>query len=125
MTGATFLQSLAAHLAYMEGKDYGTNAQLAILFCLRNRISADWEDGDLGRIIQGEYFKHLIKTASWKLDVPDVRNPEFQQVLGYVEGIFDNSTQDRLSNGALMWGNERPLGAKERMAQVGTLNLWR
>jgi hypothetical protein len=121
MTGATFLQSLAAHLAYMEGKAHGTNAQLAILFCLRNRIAANWEDGDLGRIIQSVYFMNIEGVVP---DIPDVRNPDFQQILGYTEGIFDNSIQDRLTSGALFWGVKKPLGAKERVAQVSTLNFW-
>lgn len=109
----------------MEAKQHGVNAQLAVLFCLRNRIAAGWEDGDLGRIIQGELFKHLVRTASWKLDIPDVRDPDFVQILGYVESIFDNTAADKLTDGAFFWGVERPLGAKERVAQIGQLNLWK
>jgi hypothetical protein len=124
VTGSTFLQSLAAHIAYMEAKEHGVNAQLAVLFCLRNRIAAGWEDGDLGRIIQAELFKHFID-QEYITEVPDVRDPDFIQILGYIESIFDNTATDKLTSGALFWGVERPLGAKERVAQIGQFNLWR
>ena len=123
MTGSVFLQSLAAHLAYMEAKEHGVNSQLAVLFCLRNRIAAGWESGDLGRILQAYYFMSTgIGTVP---DIPDVRDPDFVQVLGYVESIFDNTAQDKLTDGAFYWGVERPLGAKERVAQIGQFSLWR
>lgn len=58
-------------------------------------------------------------------DIPDIRNPDVVQIIGSVEGIFDNSIQDRMTNGAFYWGNERPLGAKEQTAKVGSLLLWK
>lgn len=119
MTGATFLFSLAAHLAYREGKDHGVNAQLAVLFCLRNRIAANWENGDLHKILNMEYI-----TSDYP-DIPDTRNPDFVQIIGAVEGIFDNSIQDRLTNNAFYWGNEMPLGATQHVAKVGSLLLWK
>lgn len=124
MTGVDFLRGLAAHLAWMEGKDHGLNGQLAILFCLRNRVAAGWEDGDLGRIIQGAYyFRYSI--AQYLIEVPDVRNPEVQQLLGYVEGVFDNTIQDRLTEGATHWNNKLHGSGLAKVAQVGTLNLWK
>lgn len=126
MTGATFLQSLATLVAYEEVSEYGTNAELAVLFCFRNRVAAGWEDGDFSRILQ-RYFFEMYSSGStiYIPDIPDVRNPDFQQVLGYVEGIFDNSLQDKLTSGALYWGVNKPIGAKERVAQVGPLLLWK
>jgi hypothetical protein len=118
MSGALFIQSLALLLAWTEGNKYSINVMLAILFCLRNQVAAKLENGDLGKIIEKCIGFYGIGT------IPDTRNPDFQQVMGYVEGIFDNSIQDRLTNGALYWGIEKPVGAKERVAQVGQMLFW-
>jgi hypothetical protein len=127
MTGANFLEALAAHLAWIEGDGYGLNAQIAILFCIRNRVAAGYEDGDLSKILEVLYAdgKGLLFNDKTGIFIPDPRNPEFQQLLGYVEGIFDNSFQDKLTNGALYWGIEKPPEAKIRVAQIGTLLFWR
>lgn len=125
MNGVLFLHALAAHLAWMEGREYGINGQLAILFCLRNRVSAGWEEGDLGRIIQGI---HYLRYGEHKdlIEVPDIRDPSFQQLLSYVQGVFDNSIQDVLTSGALYWGEKPDRGFRTatRVAQVGSLLLW-
>lgn len=122
MVGKDFLHSLACHLAYLEGVGEGTNGMTAILFCLRNRITAGMEGGDLGRILQAEFTKRMmLKQPS--IDVPDVRDPSFSQVLGFVEGIFDGSIQDKLTNGAIYYG-PKPWGSKDQAAVVGKLILW-
>jgi len=41
----------------------------------------------------------------------------------YVEGVFDNTTKDNLTDGALYWG-DKPIGGKKIVAQVGQLKLW-
>lgn len=122
MVGKDFLYSLACHLAWHEGNSESTNGQLAILFCLKNRITAGIEGGDLGRILQAEFTKRmLLKQPS--IEVPDVRDPSFSQVLSLVEGIFDGSVQDRLTNGAIYYG-PKPWGSKDQAAVVGKLQLW-
>lgn len=120
MTGSIFLQSLAVYIAWRDGKDYGLNAQIAILLCIRNRVAANKYNGDLGKILEPE-----INTVSPVYELPDVRDPSFTQLSGLAESIFDNTAQDRLTCGATDWGEEPPLGAKERVAQVGTLLLWK
>lgn len=123
MTGATFLHSMAVQLAWQSGQGHGTNGMLAILFCLRNRVAAGHDGGDLGKIVQREHYILEVKDPESSFEVPDIREPSFSQLLGYVEGVFDNSVVDRLTSGALYWG-DLPSGA-QRVAQVGTLHLWR
>ena len=104
MNGVLFLYSLALHLAWTEGKASGINGILAVMFCLRNRVAANWEEGDLGRVIQGQHFMTLAKKiGQWIPEIPDIREPIFQQAMTYVEGIFDNTTKDNLTSGALYW----------------------
>jgi hypothetical protein len=121
MTGKDFLHGMACQLAYLEGKNDGVNGMCAVIFCLRNRVIAGHENGDLGRIIQSEFIKRMM--LKQPTDIPDVRDPSFSQVLGLVEGMLDNSIQDKLSNGALYYG-PKPWGSKEKVAVVGKLELW-
>jgi hypothetical protein len=121
LVGIDFLNGLACHLAWLEGREEGTNGMSAVLFALRNRIIAGHENGDLGRIIQAEFTKRMLLRQP--TEVPDVRDPSFSQILGLVEGILDGTIQDRLTNGALYYG-PRPWGSKERVAVVGKLELW-
>lgn len=121
MTSNTFLQSMAAGLAWMEGKDDGVNGQLAILFCLRNRINSGYLNGDLKAIIQAEYSKReLLKQP---IEFPDPRDPYFSQLLGYVEGIFEGTIIDNITNGAIYYG-PKPYGSGQRVGVVGKLELW-
>lgn len=128
MTGATFLHSLAAYIAWLEGQEHGTNGMLAILFCIRNRVAAGHEGGDLARILQAEYWyiDNMIGDDGFT-GVPDVREPSFAQLLGFVEGVFNNDTVDRLTNGALYWGTNpfKGRGAMTRTGNVGELILWK
>ena len=121
MTGKDFLNSLACQLAYAEGREEGINGMSAILFALRNRVIAGHENGDLGRIIQAEFTKRMLLRQP--IDIPDVRDPSFSQVLNLVEGILDGTIQDKLTNGAIYYG-PKPWGSKERVAVVGKLELW-
>lgn len=128
MDGLTFLHSQALLLAWMDGRE-SVNSSLAILFCIRNRINEKWEDGDLGRILQGIWYERYYQNTPGGLDyieLPDLRDPVFNQLLGLVESIFDpeNPAIDRLTNGGTRWG-DNPVEAKERVAVVGTLNIWR
>lgn len=124
MIPAQFLHSLAAQLAWQDGRENGVNGMLAVLFCLRNRVAAGHENGDLGRIIQGQHIWRYVTGQNFT-DVPDTREPAFAQLLGYIEGVFDNSIVDRLTVGALYWGNQRNPSGGVKVAQVGTLDLWK
>lgn len=124
MTSAQFLHSLAAQLAWQDGQEHGVNGMLAILFCLRNRVAAGHENGDLGRIVQAQHVWRYATHQNF-VDVPDTREPAFSQLLGYVEGVFDNSIVDRLTTGALYWGDQRTITGRTKVAQVGTLDLWK
>ncbi len=124
MNGTLFLYSLALHLAWMEGKSHGINGILAILFCLRNRVAANQELGDLGRIIQAENFRRMARINTYDVvEIPDIREPVFYQAIPYVEDIFNNTIKDGLTSGALHWG-EKPIGGKQIVTQVGQLKLW-
>lgn len=80
------------------------------------------EGGDLGRILQAEFTKRMLLKQP-NIEVPDVRDPSFSQVLGFVEGIFEGTIQDKLTNGAIYYG-PKPWGSKDQAAVVGKLILW-
>lgn len=122
MTPAQFLHSMSVQLAWQDGRENGVNGMLAILFCLRNRVAEGFEGGDLSRIIQSHHIWRYSEGLAF-IDVPDTREPSFSQLLGYVEGVFDNSIVDRLTAGATYWGKFQI--KKMKVAQVGTLDLWK
>lgn len=118
MIGSTFLHALVAQLAYQEGKDNGINGQLAVVFCIKNRVDTGWYAGGLGEVLQDEF------SSLSGLDIPDVRDPVFQQLLSVIEEIFEGKRVDKLTCGALWWTNNYNI-LRQRVAQVGTMNLWR
>lgn len=122
MTGANFLEAMAVHLAWMEASMYGINEQLAVLFCLRNRLAAGWLNGDLSCILRNAF---LFDQTNKIFDLPDPRDPAFQQLLTLAESVFDNTAKDYITDGAVYWGVNKPHDAKERVAQVGQLLLWK
>lgn len=130
MSGEDYIKAQAVRIAYEDGGSNGLNGMLAVLFVLRNKVwgyagDAPAGAGDWQLIID----EALIGRTTNSLTLPDVRDPSFQKVLQYVDGVFDNSLADHLTDGAMWYGtkeNTRLLANSfQRVAQVGSLTFWR
>jgi len=117
MTGEEFIKGLLCLVAERE-RENGVNGMLGIMFMIRNRVNAGWCGGD--------WLKVLDDRPEQVVHFPDVRDPSFQRVLQEADGVYDGSTADTLTNGALYCGSlSRPYLGHERVAQIGTLTFWK
>ena len=125
MDGGMFIKSMACALAWRDGRDSGVNAMLGILHTVRNRaehfLVGDW----LGAV---EFFDDECFTGVY----PDIRDPEFQQVLQIVDSVYDGTRQDKLTNGANLYmrffegpaGGTLPMFSFPRTAQIGFIHFY-
>lgn len=123
MTADLFLKSLALAVAWREGAKNGANGMLGVLFALRNRVKDGWVGGTWFGVLQAALNRTPLE------EVPDPRHPEFQQVMGLIDGIFDDTVPDTLTGGARYWA---PVGDlvlhgvdQERTAVVGAMVFFR
>lgn len=97
------------------------NGSVCVMYVLRTRAG---EDKNWMRAISE------VEQAPRKRDLPDPRDPKFQELLGYVDGIYSGEMQDKWTAGGLFWwnGTGEPwfsLPDKERVGQVGNLIFWK
>lgn len=98
------------------------NGSVCVMYVLRKR--ANEENGNWMRAM------HDVEEAPRKRDLPDPRDPKFQELLGYVDGIYSGETIDKWTAEARFWwdGSGDPwfsLPDKERVGQVGNLIFWK
>ena len=117
MIGADFIKACAAAYAWREGHKNGFNGMLGVLFTLRNRSGAnsDWLTPIGEQTNPGSY--------------PDIREPEFQRLLQWVDAVYDGTAEDKITNGATCFFDhtweEKPPNNVERCATVGTLTFYK
>ncbi len=80
---------------------------LGVQFVVRNRVKAGWSGGDWGKVIESHNQFSSISVLGDAMTIwyPDVRDPNFQRVLQEVDGIYDGTTADTLTNGALYYAD--------------------
>lgn len=125
MTGPEFLRAQAALVAWRDGHEAGVNGMLGILFVIRNR-SEQPKWSDLQRAVQ-DTANESAETLAGSL-WPDVRNPDFQQILQAADSVFAevDPMRDKLTSGALYYSPANdPFTFRERVAQVNTLLFYR
>lgn len=105
MTAEDYIKAEWCLMAWRAGKGYGANAMVAILYVIRNVRDAE-----------SHQFMMINETRR-----PDVRDPEFLQLLQAVDAIYDGKV-DKLTGGATLFG--RGLGY-ERCATVGGLDFYK
>lgn len=107
MDGSTFTKAILALLAWREERSNGISGELAVCFVVRNRVNAGWSQGDWGKVIEthGQFSSISIIGDSQTVLYPDTRDPLFLTVLQAVEGIYDGTTDDTLTNGALYYAD--------------------
>lgn len=92
MTPENFIKAQLCLYAWNEGKAYGIDVMEGILLVLRNRHRAGWGD-----------WLQLLKFDTH--DLPDLHDHNFQLLLQKVDHIFDGTAPDKLTQGALYFGN--------------------
>ena len=117
MTGADFERACAALYAWREARKEGFNGMLGVLFVLRNRAQAGWNDGNWLKIMED-----METSEPWSF--PDTREPTFQRLLQWVDGVYDGTTEDKITNGALYHYNPILAGI-ERCAVVGGMLFYK
>lgn len=119
MTGVEFIKSCAALHAWSEGRKYGFNGMLGILFVIRNRAQQNQFNGD--------WLKIIYSIGTEDNSYPDVREPEFQRLLQWVDGVYDGTVEDKITNGATYYStmNVGPDFQREICAVVGGLTFYK
>jgi hypothetical protein len=145
MRNQDFLNSLAALLAWREENGNGVNGMLGVLFVLRNRLKAGWSGGDIQAIMEShnQFSSMSVLGDGQTVHYPDVRQPDFQKILQYVDFVFDpdNPLADTLTNGALYYSDLNSSGFQKggwfdrviigqpalhpRAAQIGTTTFFK
>lgn len=138
MTVAEFECSIAALLAWREERSNGVNGMLAVLFVVRNRAKQGWSQGNWSKIMEthNQFSSMSVLGDGQTIAFPDVRDPNFLQILQAVESVYDGTRQDLLTSGALYyadmgspayhkngWFDVHIVGDPERfprIAQIGT-----
>lgn len=107
MTVADFEMALASLLAWREERSNGSNGMLAVLFVLRNRVKAGWHEGSWTRNIDAhnQFSSISVLGDSQTIAYPDVRDPQFLQILQAVDSVYEGNRVDNLSNGALYYAD--------------------
>jgi Cell Wall Hydrolase len=131
-----YVLSLAALVAWREERGNGLNGCLGVLFVIKNRAKAGWEFGDIFKIItqKNQFDSMVLKGDPNTVEYPSPDDPVFSKLVQYVDGVFDGSTQDTLTQGALYYCDPGPgvtpggwfqrniidNPAHPRVAQIGT-----
>lgn len=110
MTVADFEKSLAALLAWREERPNGTNGMLGVLFVVRNRVKAGWNQGSWSRVIEAhnQFTSITMVGDPGTVTFPDPREPQFLQILQLVDSVYDNTRLDNLTDGALYYYDPGP-----------------
>jgi hypothetical protein len=80
---------------------------LAVIFVIKNRAKANWLGGDIHKIItEKNQFDSVVRIGDPNtVEYPDPRDPTFQKVCQYVDGILDGTTADNLTSGSLYYAD--------------------
>ena len=110
MQSDEFIKSTAALLAWREENSNGLNGMLAVILLLRNRVRAGkakgFPDSWMGNITQKNAFSSMTVIGDGQtVKYPDPRDPVFVRLLQEVDGIYDNTTADNLTHGALYYAD--------------------
>lgn len=107
MTVADFEKALGALLAWREERSNGVNGMLAVLFVVRNRAKAGWNQGSWSKIIEAhnQFSSMSVVGDSQTVAYPDPRDPQFLSILQLVDQVYDDTKQDALTTGALYYAD--------------------
>ena len=94
MTGSDFTNSIIALACWRAAKNELHHVMLAVLMVFRNRAQAEWYDGDLYE----NCWRYLSEFGD---GFPDVRDPQFLQLLAKTDAVIDGRVPDK--TGGAIW----------------------
>ena len=97
MTPSDFTNSIIALACWRSAKNELHHVMLAVLMVFKNRADAGWFEGDL---YQNASAWISEEPRFWE-DFPDVRDPQFQQLLSKMDAVIDGRVPDK--TGGAMW----------------------
>lgn len=114
MTVQDYIKSQLAMLAWWEGhRRGGVNNMLAVAFVVRNRVRSGWLGGDWMKLIANHFrwsagdfvpnMSVLDALDDAEVEVPDFHDAALRRMLEEIDGIFDGSTPDNMTEGALYY----------------------
>ena len=80
---------------------------LGVLFVVRNRAKAGWNQGSWSKIIEShnQFSSISILGDSQTVAYPDPHDVQFLAILQLVDSVYDDSRADNLTNGALYYAD--------------------
>ena len=107
-----YVLSLAALTGWREERSNGINGILAVMFVLKNRVNAGWNGKDLFSVITApNQFDSMIRVGDSQTVVyPHPTDQLFVKACQYADGIFDGTTADNLTQGALYYADTSSAG---------------
>lgn len=137
-----YVLSLAALTGWREERSNGLNGILAVMFVIKNRAKAGWNEGNPWKVITAKnQFDSIIRLADPEtIRYPDPTDPLFVKACQYADGIFDGTTVDNLTQGSLYYADTSSEGYDKngwfqrnivesplhpRLAQIGTTQYFR
>ena len=102
-----YIKSQLCLVAWREERSNGLSGQLGVMFVIRNRVHAGWFEGDWAKNITGhnQFSSMSVKGDAGTVSYPDVRDPLFLELLQQVDGVYDNTTNDSITGGALYYAD--------------------
>lgn len=103
----SYVLSLAALTAWREERSNGINGMLAVMFVIKNRSNAKWEGGDVWKIITAKnQFDSIIRLGDPETVLyPEPTDQLFVKACQYVDGVFNGSFTDSLTQGSLYYAD--------------------
>lgn len=108
MTAEYFIKSMACLLAFREERSNQMPGMVGVLMVLRNRVQAGWHGGSwLANITAKNQFSSIsVRGDSQTIVYPADNDPLFVDLMmNHIDGIYDGSTPDSLTCGALYYAD--------------------
>ena len=124
MTADDYIKIHLATMAHAAAHKHGVTGVVGAMFVIRNRVLAGLNHGD--------WMANILEFQPVLADYPDPREPNFQRVLQWADVVYDGTTVDNWTNGALSFGIDGPFPypdaeqpAPDRVAKIGQLNFYK
>lgn len=102
MIAETFIKAELARVAYQEAHHYGgVDSMLAIVYVMKNRVDAGWFGGEWMDVLQRHYEASAYEAT--EMQPINVRDLQFRILLQKIDGVYDGSEPDHLTDGALFY----------------------
>jgi hypothetical protein len=107
MTPNDYVLTLASLTSWREERGNGLNGCLGVLFVIKNRAKANWELGDVYKILTAanQFDSMTHKGDPNTVLYPNPDDPIFSKLVQYVDGVLDGSIQDTLTQGAVYYAD--------------------